>query len=451
MRSVLVVVALVAMPALALADDPDGDGIDNDLYLIPHPARSWWISGQLNVITQLQPGFHSPYEGEHSLRTEDTHATSFVGTIYGAYEVTHLTAVMLAVESAGGAGLSNALGVAGFTNLDVVRNPTLGATPYIGRVLIDQIIPLSDEYVIASRVPFDVLRRLPKRRFEIRAGKVSTVDMFDVDSVGSDSHLQFMNWAIDNNGAYDYAADTRGYSLGAILEYAEPLWALRYGALLMPTVANGIDYDTDIAHARGEQLELEIDDCIHGHPGVIRVLGYLNHAKMGNYDESIAEYRQGIVDTPDITATRLAGRTKYGFGFNMEQDLDPDLRAFVRLGWSDGKNESFAYTEIDNTVLAGFELHGPRWSRPLDQLGVAGVTNGLSDSHRTYLELGGSGFLLGDGKLHYGRENIFEAYYTMFAHRGVYPAIDVQVISHPGYNIDRGPVVVGSFRLHLEI
>src|SRR5258708_37710481 len=118
----------------------------------------------------------------------------------------------------------------------------------------------------------------------------------------------------------------------------------------MPTVANGMDYDTDLAHARGEQLELEIDDCIHGHAGVIRVLGYLNHAKMGSYDEAIAEYRTAIVDTPDITATRVAGRTKYGVGFNMEQDLDRDLRALVRLGWSDGRHASFAYTEIDNTA-----------------------------------------------------------------------------------------------------
>jgi hypothetical protein len=449
MRSVLVAVMLVA--ATAHADDTPEDGIDDDLYLIKHPARGYWLSGQLNVITQAQPGFHSPYEGEHSLRSDDHVETSYVATIYGAYELTHNTAVMLSVESAGGSGLSSALGVAGFMNLDVVRNPSLGPTPYIGRVLIDQIIPLSDQHVVASRVPFDVLRSLPTRRLELRAGKVSTVDMFDVDSVGSDSHLQFMNWAIDNNGAYDYAADTRGYTLGAIIEYAEPRFAVRYGALLMPKVANGIDYDFDVANARGEQLELEVNDTIAGQPGIIRGLGYLNHARMGSYNDAIAQYRNGLLDTPDITASRVAGRTKYGIAVSMEQDIASTFRVFARIGWSDGRNESFAYTEIDNTVLAGFEVHGEEWSRTGDQIGLAAVTNGLSDDHRTYLALGGSGFLLGDGKLHYGREDILEAYYTLRAYRGVFPAVDVQVVSHPGYNVDRGPVFVGSLRLHLEI
>ncbi len=288
-------------------------------------------------------------------------------------------------------------------------------------------------------------------RIEIRAGKVSTVDMFDNNDIGSDSHRQFLNWAIDNNGAYDYAADTRGYSLGAIVEYAEPRWAVRVGELLMPTVANGIDYDFDIAHARGENLELEIHECVVGHPGTIRLLGYLNHARMGNYGEAIAEYRSGLIDVPDITATRLPGRTKYGFGFNLQQQLATNVRLLARAGRSDGKNESFAYTEIDNTVALGFDVTTGPWGRSHDQLGLAAVTNGLSEDHRTYLALGGQGFLLGDGKLRYGRENIVEAYYTAQLRRGIFPSLDVQLVEAPGYNRDRGPVVVFSARLHMEL
>jgi hypothetical protein len=213
----------------------------------------------------------------------------------------------------------------------------------------------------------------------------------------------------------------------------------------MPTVANGIDYDTDLANARGEQLEVEAHECIAGHPGIVRVLGFWNHARMGNYDEAIATVRQGIVDTPDVTATRVKGRLKYGFGLNGEQDLG-GVRLFGRIGWNEGENESFAYTEADNTVLAGADTklwHG--------KLGVAAVTNGLSRSHRDYLALGGKGFLLGEGQLSYGREDILESYYTWNAYRGVFPAIGVQLIAHPGYNTDRGPVAVGSLRLHIEI
>ena len=431
MRAVLPVVMLLAGTAHA----------DDDTYLIDHSDAPWWASAQANTILQAQPGFRSPYAGPNSFSPDDHAQLSLVATIYTGYEITPTTAIVLSPESAGGGGLSTALGLAGFTNLDVVRNPSLGAAPYIGRAYIDQIIPLDDTREKVERTPLRIFRKLPAHRIEIRAGKLSTVDMFDLNTSGTDSHLQFMNWTIDNNGAYDYAADTRGYTLGAIIEYASPELSIRYGALLMPTVANGIDYDTDITKARGEQLEFSL------WRDSVRVLAFWNHARMGDYNEAIAEYRQGVVDTPDVTATRAAGRVKYGFGLNLEHDLGAGIHGFARLGWNEGKRESFAYTEVDNTVLVGFDVH----PRAPDKLGVAFVTNGISDEHRTYLELGGSGFLLGDGKLHYGREDILEAYYTLRAYRGVFPAVDVQAIAHPGYNTDRGPVIVGSLRLHLEI
>ena len=424
----------------------------DDTYLAPHPDAPWWLSAQGNSILQYQPGFHSPYEGVHSFRPDDHLEISFVATVFAGYtyEPTFTSAVITG-ESAGGNGLSTALGIAGFTNLDVVRNPTLGAAPYIGRAYIDQIIPLSSELVASDRTPLHVFRTVPARRIEIRAGKLSTVDVFDPNEGATDSHLQFMNWAIDNNGAYDYAADTRGYTLGVTVEVIDKLWALRFGELLMPKVANGPDYDYDLAHARGENLELELQDCIAGHPGLVRGLAFLNHANMGTYADAIAAYRADIDAVPDVSRYRVKSRVTYGFGLNVEQEVITDLHVFGRLGWNNGKNESFAYTEIDDSVMIGGDLRGGRWSRPGDKLGLAGVSNGLSTGHETYLELGGSGFILGDGKLRYGRENILEAYYTARAYRGVFPAIDLQLVQHPGYNEDRGPVLVGSVRLHLEI
>jgi len=435
---------VLALGGVARADDDPN-------YLAPHPDAPWWLSGQFNSILQAQPGFHSPYAGDHSFLPDDKHAISFVVTAFGGIEATPNTAIVFAYESAGGTGLSSALGIAGFTNLDVVRNPTLGAAPYIGRAFVEQIIPLSDHRIANDRNPLHVLRTLPDHRIALRAGKFSTVDVFDTNEGATDSHLQFMNWAIDNNGAYDYAADTRGYSLGFTIEYAAPLWALRFGEMLMPAVANGPDYDHDVANARGENLELEVHDCIAGHPGLVRALGFMNHANMGKYDDAIAEYRALIVDVPDVRATHAPGRVKYGFGLNAEQEIATDLHVFGRLGWNEGHYESFAYTEIDNTVMLGGDLRGGRWSRPGDKLGLAAVSNGLSKDHETYLQLGGDGFILGDGKLHYGRETIVEAYYTARVYRGVFPAVDIQVVDNPGYNRDRGPAIVGSVRLHVEI
>jgi len=441
-RVALLVVAALSAPAFA--DDLD--------YLAPHPDTArWWLSAQGNAIDQFQPGFTSPYEGTNSFRSDDHHALSFVATIYGGLEITPTTAIVLAGESAGGSGLSTALGLAGFTNLDVVRNPSLGPTPYLGRAFVEQVIPLSDHRVAADRDPLHVLRELPDHRIEIRAGKLSTVDVFDLNEGGTDSHKQFMNWTIDNNGAYDYAADTRGYTLGFEVEYDAPRWAVRLGEFLMPTVANGIDYDFHISDARGENLEAELHECILGHPGKVRLLAFANHADMGTYAEAIAIYNQLIVSKPDIAMTRAPGTLKYGFGLNDEQEVVEGLHVFGRLGWNDGKTESFAYTEVDNTLMLGADLVGARWHRPGDKLGLAVVTNGISEDHRTYLADGGLGFLLGDGKLHYGREDIAEAYYTARAYRGIFPAVDMQVIANPGYNMDRGPVFVGSLRLHVEL
>ena len=423
----------------------------DDAYLFDHPDAAWWLSGQLNVIGQAQPGFHAPYSGDNSFRDSDHAAISLVATVYAGYELTPTTAIVIAGESAGGGGLSDALGLAGFSNLDVVRNPTLGAAPYLGRAFVDQIIPLSAARSPRDRDPLHLLRALPERRIEIRAGKLSTADAFDVNAIGSDSHLQFMNWAIDNSGAYDYAADTRGYTLGAIVEYAAPRWALRFGELAMPTVANGIDYDFDLAHARGENLELELHEGLAGHPGVIRLLGFANHARMGRYADAIAAFLIRQTDTPDVTATRVPGRVKLGAGLNVEQEVSELVHAFGRLGWSDGAYESFAYTEVDNTFALGADLRGAPWHRDGDKLGLAVVSNGLADDHRKYLALGGKGFLLGDGRLRYGRETIVEAYYTAHAYRGVSVAADLQGIANPGYNRDRGPVAIGSLRLHLEL
>jgi hypothetical protein len=420
--------------------------------LFAHSSDSrLWISGQVNVIAQAHGAFAAPYSGVNSLSPHAESATSFVATLHAGLQPTHSTALLVDVESAGGRGISDALGLAGFTNLDVVRNPTLGATPYVARAEVHQVFSLSHETVAAIRSPLAMFESLPARRIEVRAGKLSTVDCFDLNESGSDSHLQFMNWTVDNNGAFDYAADTRGYTLGGIADYEDRSWGARFGELLMPTVANGIDYDFDLRHARGENLEIECRRGPFGRPGTVRLLGFLNHARMGSYAEAIDAYRAGRDSTPDITAHRAPGRTKGGIGLNFEQEVTDQSTLFGRWGWNDGHNESFAYTEVDDTFEAGVDVRGKRWHRRADKFGLALVSNGLSSGHRTYLELGGQGFLLGDGALRYGRETILESYYTAYLGAGVSPAVDLQWVQNPGYNRDRGPVLVASARLHFEL
>jgi high affinity Mn2+ porin len=440
------VLSVVLAPTASAQTDPGVAAPTTTMF--PHPDDSrWWLSGQVNLISQLHGQFTSPYQGDNSLRPEAEQALSRLWTIYTGVTLPGHTELLFDVESAGGRGLSDALGLAGFTNLDVVRNPTLGTTPYIARAMVHVTIPLSSEVADATPTALSLAAHVPLRRIEIRAGKLGMADFFDVNTVGSDSHLQFTNWTVDNNGAFDYAADTRGYTYAAIVEYDTPGWSLRFGEALMPTVANGIDMDWNIARAHADNLELEL------HPAAglaVRLLGYANHANMGSYNEAIQGYLTGHDPKPDVTAYREPGRVKTGAGANVEYAFPRLVRVFARTGWNEGSNESFAYTEVNDSAQGGGDLSGLLWKRSLDRLGVAVVSNGLSTPHREYLALGGLGFLLGDGTLRYGRENILETYYTAHLWRGLSAAGGLQYIDHPGYNRDRGPVLVGMLRLHAD-
>lgn len=420
--------------------------------MFPHTeADRLWLSGQANWISQWHPAFHSPYRGVNSLSPEAQDATSRVLTLYAGLRLRGTTELLCDVQEAGGNGLGSALGIAGFPNLDVVRNPTLSKAPYIARLMWHQIVPLGGGTAPSTRTPYSLFSTLPTRRLELRFGKFSMADFFDLNSYGTDTNFQFMNWSVDNSGAYDYAADTRGFTFGAILEYHEPRWAVRFAEALMPKVANGINLDADLSRARAENVELELHRTVlRRQEGVIRFLGFVNHANMGRYRQAINDFQAGITPLPEITVHPLETTIKYGFGVNFEQPLNDWMGVFGRWGWNEGRHESYAYTEVDQTAQIGVGGNGKPWHRKLDRAGLVFVSNGISRDHQEYLALGGSGFLLGDGRLSYGRENILETYYTLHLWRGIFPALGLQYIANPGYNRDRGPVVVPTLRLHVE-
>ncbi|MDE3149243.1 MAG: carbohydrate porin, partial [Acidobacteriota bacterium] len=439
------------------ADPAEREGEDIPIVsMTPHfKGGLYWISGQVNIIYQGRLPFHSLYQGPNSFRNSAEYKTSLVGTLFTALRPTHSirysSDLILDVESVGGRGLSEALGLAGFTNLDVVRNPNLGAAPYLARYEIHQVIGLTGQTTSQEPGPFALAMSVPARRIEFRIGKMSLPDFFDVNAAGSDSHQQFMNWTVDNNGAWDYAADTRGYTVGGMAEYDDRAWSARYGLFAMPVVANGIDLDWALSRAHAQNGEFELrHSFVRGRVGVTRLLFFANRAHMGNYREAVRAYLAGVDKTPTITLHEHFGALKYGFGYNTEQAITENLRVFGRFGWNEGQHESFAYTEVDQTVEAGGDYAGTRWHRPVDKIGLAVVSNAIKKDHQNYLHYGGLGFLLGDGNLNYGRENIVESYYNWHAWRGLFYAVDVQHINDPGYNRDRGPAWVGSVRAHVE-
>src|SRR5258708_7241767 len=171
-------------------------------------------------------------------------------------------------------------------------------------------------------------------RYSITVGRFTVTDFFDNNRYSHDPRTQFMGWGIMYNGAWDYPADTRGYTWGWVHELHNKNWSVRYGSVAEPRVANGMRFDRRLLRDRGDIFEVERRYAFGNHPGAIRTLGFLHHTDSGTYGEALRlSDRSGEV--PDVAATHRAGTLKYGAGINVEQELAKDLGVFGRLGWND--------------------------------------------------------------------------------------------------------------------
>jgi len=285
-------------------------------------------------------------------------------------------------------------------------------------------------------------------RYTITAGRFTVTDFFDGNRYTHDPRSQFMGWGIMYNGAWDYPADTRGYTWGWVHEFHTRAWSVRYASAAEPKTANGMRFDRRLFRDRGDIFEEEIHYKRDDHPGAIRLMEYLHRTNSGTYADAVrlAEQTGGV---PDVTATRRIGTLKYGFGVSLEQQLTKDTGVFARLGWNDGKTESFAFTAIDRLLNAGVSITGARWNRPNDTVAAALTASGVSGVHAVYLARGGLDFLIGHGKIRYGPEYVFESYYSAQLIPGLFGTFDLQRIANPAFNRDRGPVWVPSLRLHV--
>jgi len=431
-------------------------------------TRSRWprvLGAQVNVIGQRLGAFTSPYQSVNSLvATGDQEVSHVYGLYVGAeplrWGTTNATRarvqVYVDVEMARGKGISSATGLAGVTNGDVLRagSTDLGHGPYLARAFLRFVQPLGTGQ--ATDTLDRAVDQLPTvtsaRRLEVTAGKLAASDLLDVNRYANTTRTQFMNWGLFQNSAWDFAADTRGYTNGVSVAWITPRWTARVGSFQMPTRANGNVFDDDIRQARGDNAELTLS------PGrgaddtpwpTVRVLGFVNHARMGRYATALA-VGQATGAVPNIVADDAPGRSKAGWGLNVEQPLAEhgETGGFVRVGWNDGANESFAFTEVDRHVSAGLQVSGAHWARTDDRVAIAVVQHGIVAVHRAYLAAGGIGFLLGDGQLTYAPERIVEAYYRLQLGRMLQVSPDVQWIQNPGYNSARGPATVLSLRVN---
>ncbi len=416
------------------------------------PQR-WSLHFQATLIPQYHFPFSANYTASNSLLTKEPVAVSFTSTMFAGLRLWKNASIYINPEIAAGSGLSKATGVAGFVNGETFRIGSPSLKLYLARLYFEQKFPLGNSTEPADEGLNQLRGNVPQRYISVTAGKFSVADFFDCNAYSHDPRTQFLNWSLMSAGAWDYPANTRGYTLGVVAAYHATSFSLRGGITQVPEYANGPSLDNNIGKAFGTALEAEKKICFYkNNSTVIKIGVFYNQANMGNYDEAImngmANFR-----APDIISTRKYSRSKMGIYFNLEHSYK-NGGAFFRASWNDGKNETWAFTEIDKSLAAGISLNGKEWNRAQDILGVALVFNGLSTPHQTYLQHGGYGFIIGDGNLNYGSENILELYYALHFQIKIvhlYCSPDYQFVLHPAYNIDRGPAHMVGIRLHAEI
>ncbi len=423
--------------------------------------NNWSIHFQQTVISQHKPPIHAPYAGTNSLSDTAETQNSLTTTLFIGRRLWHGAALFINPELAGGSGLSQARGMAGFTNGECFRIGDPAPAIYMARMFVRQDFALTDDPTepVGKRVlgekhayptnPEDdgfnaIAGERPVNRLTLVAGKFSIADFFDNNLYAHDPRTQFMNWSLMANGAWDYPANTRGYTWNFLLEYVREKWALRMATSLVPTYANGPLLNWDWSNNQSNTLEYERAYTLAGLDGKVRALAFYTTTYMGNYAQATA------MAIPDVAATRTNGRNKYGVGINIEQALNDKSGVFLRASWNDGNNETWAFTEIDHALSLGY-VHELPFGRKADAFGVALAFNGISSQHRDYLNKGGYGFIIGDGKLpHYAWEQILETYYAFRLRDWLTLSPDYQLIINPAYNADRGPVHAFALRAHVE-
>jgi high affinity Mn2+ porin len=410
--------------------------------------QQFTIHTQTTIINQYKPAFTAPYTGGNSLVTEEESKTSVTSTLFLGSWLWKGASIYVNPEMAGGSGLSGALGIAAATNGETFRIGNPAPAIYLARLFFNQVSALSDNYNFQESDANQLQGRMPEKYLSFTIGKVSIADYFDDNQYSHDPRSQFMSWALMDNGAWDYAANTRGYTPSVVVEYITPKQEWRLAASLVPKQANGSVMNWDIARAGAYTLEYTHRHTLAGKKGAVRLLAFYNTTDMGNYRKAVQQ--QPI--NPDIDATHQYGNNKLGIGINAEQSITDYLGGFFRASWNDGKNETWMFTEIDRSISAGLSATGKWWKRPNDNVGLAFVTSGLSKDHRNYLKAGGKGFMLGDGNLNYTWEKLLEFYYSATLVPNLSFSGAYQMVTNPGYNKDRkGPVHIFSVRVHFTI
>ena len=410
--------------------------------------EDWNANFQATYVWQMHPDFSAAYDGPHSLRPQHETGYTLTATLFLGHRLWRGAELFFNPEIIQSAPLSDLHGLGGLSNGENQKSGDPTARLYSARAFLRQTIRLGGNEAPVEAGPNQFGGQVSSRRLVVTVGQIALIDIFDNNAFAHDPRIQFFNWALFAHGASDYAADARGYTVGFAVEYYRDVWAFRFGHFAQPKESNGLALDYRLWAHFGENLEVEHQHALWGRKGSVRLMSFLNYAKMGGFRDALA-YAAATGGTLELANVRR-DRAKLGLGVGLDQNLTRDLGLFGRFSWNDGRTETYAFAEIDQSLTTGLAMRGRLWFRPRDTIAAAFVQNGLSDPHRDYLAAGGLGNFLGDGQLTYQPERVFEAYYSFSAFAGMWLTLDGQYVMNPGYNADRGPVTLVACRLHFE-
>jgi hypothetical protein len=416
------------------------------------PFESWTARVQSTYIWQKKPGFDAPYSGQNSLIASRERSYTFTTTGYFGARPWTGGEIYFNPEVTQGVPFSNLAGLGGFTNGEVTKVSGTNPKVYRQRLFLRQTWNLGGDREPVEPDLNQMAGLVDKNRFVLTVGNFSTLDVFDDNAYAKDPRAQFMNWSNWAYAAYDYAADARGYGWGFAGEWYRGDWVLRFGRMTGPREPNGLPIDYQIGRHYGDQVELEHAHMLGALPGRVRVLAWRNRANLASFRDAL-DY--GIANPGDsdhqwIFKARHGEKIKYGYGVNVEQAVSNSTGVFLRAMNTDGRTETYAFTEVDASLSTGLSVKGGAWGRAKDVVGMAFARNMLGPDRRNYLAAGGISFFIGDGALRYAPETILETYYSLNIWKAVGVTLDYQRVQNPAYNADRGPVNFIAMRLHAE-
>jgi high affinity Mn2+ porin len=431
------------------------------------PRAFEWVTWHMQAtnVSMWHPGVgnKSAYSlGANSLNAGVENKQTNDLTFFLGLHLSEDTALYINPEVDQGFGISNTLGIAGYSSGSAYKVGSVAPYGRIPRIFLRHMINLGGDLESIEEGPNQFAIDITHDNLTLSVGKFGVVDIFDTNRFAHDPRADFLNWSILDMGAFDYAADSWGYTYGLAAELTLSNWTFRTGLFDLSSVPNSEILDSSFKQFEWVN-EVERRYKVGQQEGSVKLLAYVNKAHMGSYVDAVNFALKGSTNAAcpvtsaaadgSVAASTSCVRTytsQGGLGLNLQHKLSSEAGFFARLSLNQGRKETYDFTDINQSLSEGFLFHGKSWGRGEDTIGVAAVVNALSGDAKSYFAHGGMGVLIGDGWLNYGLEKTSEVFYNCSVMKHLNVGLDFQYTINPGYNRDRGPVFVAGGRVHLD-